>query len=151
MQGLIEGTESIVDNEDKPDVINVVFIDGQLETVNVTKDVNGHDLPRAFSADVCLAFTDYDYKKQLTNNHQRWSFSLQPLENYDFYMGQLHVLGFECNRKVKHVFKFLADQMPDPTNIFVIRNKRYGCEKIEANVNEEGYDKLMTGYFYEMS
>lgn len=149
MQGLIEGTESLVEPEDKPDSMSVVFVNGQAEQIDMFLET----APEPVEAGAVMAYTDYDYKpmKYSRLNRTRWSFSLQPLENYDFYMGQLHVLGFECNRKVKHVFKFLADQMPDPTNIFVIRNKRYGCEKIEANVNEEGYDKLMTGYFYEMS
>ena len=44
----------------------------------------------------------------------------------------------------------MAEEMPDPTGIFIIRNKRYGCEKIEANITSDGFDKLMTGYFYEM-
>ena len=52
--------------------------------------------------------------------------------------------------KVKHIFKFVEERMPDPRDIFIIRGKKYGCEKIEANVNGEGFNKLMTGYFYEM-
>jgi hypothetical protein len=45
----------------------------------------------------------------------------------------------------------MAEFMPDPTDVFIIRNKRYGCEKIEANITADGFDRLMTGYFYEMT
>ena len=50
----------------------------------------------------------------------------------------------------KHTFRFVSDSMPDPSGVFVIRGKQYGCEKIEANVKPDGFDRLMTGYFYEI-
>ena len=59
--------------------------------------------------------------------------------------------GFSFNMKAKLTLKIEADTMPDPTNIFLIRGKRYGCEKIEATVLDWGLERLMTGYFYEMS
>lgn len=70
--------------------------------------------------------------------------------NADYYLGQLHVNGFSFNMKAKHVFRFVSDGMPDPRDIFIVRGKRYGCVKIEANVDADGFDKLMTGYFHEM-
>jgi hypothetical protein len=52
--------------------------------------------------------------------------------------------------KARHTFRFLADRMPDPRDIFIVRGKHYACEKIEASVKADGFDRLMTGYFYEM-
>lgn len=46
--------------------------------------------------------------------------------------------------------KFITDDIPDPSKIFVFRNKRYICEKIEMNVTNDGIDKEKTGYFYEI-
>lgn len=149
MQSLIEGTETIIKTEEKPDVMPVVFVD-EPETVDLLPLT---DLYEPTTIQACLAYTDYEFKpmKYSRMSRKKWSFSLNALDSAEFHLGQLHVLGFELNRQVKHVFRFYAEQMPDPTSIFIVRNKRYGCEKIEASVNEDGFDHLMTGYFYEMT
>ena len=46
--------------------------------------------------------------------------------------------------------KFITDDIPDPSKIYVFNNKRYICEKVEMNVTDDGTDKEKTGYFYEM-
>lgn len=51
---------------------------------------------------------------------------------------------------VRHCIKFVADRIPDVDAIFLIRNKRFVCEKVEAGITPEGLDRLMTGYFYEL-
>lgn len=48
------------------------------------------------------------------------------------------------------VIKFLTDEIPDPTNLYMFHNKKYICSKIEMNVTEDGIEKEKTGYFYEM-
>lgn len=92
-------------------------------------------------------FTDQHYKIHATN--YSWSLSLNKIDR-SYYLGQLHENGFSFNMKAKHTFRFVSNQMPDPTKIFIIRGHRYACEKIEANVNADGFSPLMTGYFYEM-
>lgn len=46
--------------------------------------------------------------------------------------------------------KFITEELPDPSNIFVFRGKRYICQKIEVNVDSKGVNKEKTGYFYEL-
>ena len=46
--------------------------------------------------------------------------------------------------------KFITDDIPDPSKIYVFNNKRYICEKVEMNVTDDGIEKEKTGYFYEM-
>ena len=46
--------------------------------------------------------------------------------------------------------KFITDDIPDPSKIYIFHNKRYVCEKIEMNVTDDGIDKEKTGYFYEI-
>ena len=46
--------------------------------------------------------------------------------------------------------KFVTEEIPDPSKIFVFRNKRYICEKIEMNVTEDGIENEKAGYFYEI-
>ena len=97
-----------------------------------------------------MPFTDWHgFPANLGFDFEPWSLSLRQSEA-THYLGQLHNTGFSFNTKAKHTFRFIADTMPDPTDVFLIHGKLYGCEKIEANVTEEGFDRLMTGYFYEM-
>ncbi len=147
LQSLVEGSEAIVSEEDKSDVMSVAFLDGKEETVTAHTDSYGG---QEISYQIHLAFTDYNFKKQLSNNRSKWSFSLNDLTGYDFYLGQLHKISFRCSHNVKHIFKFLSDFIPDPTDVFLVRGKRYACEKIEASIKDGDLDKLMTGYFYEI-
>lgn len=145
LQSLVEGTESVDKDEEKADVMCVVFFDNRREELTIEDR-----LGLSWTYSIHLGFTDYNFQRQLSNNRSRWSFSLNELAGYDFYLGQLHQLSFSCSHKVKHLFKFLSDSIPNPEDIFVIDGKRYVCEKIEANVRDGELDKLMTGYFHEM-
>ena len=49
-----------------------------------------------------------------------------------------------------YCIKFLTDEIPDPTNIFIFRNRRFICQKLELNVSDDGISRLKTGYFYEI-
>lgn len=46
--------------------------------------------------------------------------------------------------------KFITDEIPDPSKIYIFQNKRYICQKVEMNVTDDGIDKVKTGYFYEI-
>lgn len=46
--------------------------------------------------------------------------------------------------------KFVSDDLPDPSRIYVFRNKRFICQKIEVQVADSGMERLKTGYFYEI-
>ena len=53
------------------------------------------------------------------------------------------------NKHNQFTIKFITDDIPDPTLIYIFRGKRYICDKIEMNVGQNGVDKEKTGYFYE--
>ena len=46
--------------------------------------------------------------------------------------------------------KFPTDDIPDPSRIFIFRNRRFICQKVELEVSGVGIDKVKTGYFYEI-
>ena len=46
--------------------------------------------------------------------------------------------------------KFITDDIPDPSKIYIFRNKRYICSKVEINVTNDGIEREKTGYFYEL-
>lgn len=45
--------------------------------------------------------------------------------------------------KKKTTFKFLADNIPDVRSVFLIRGKRYVCERITATFTENGMSQLL--------
>ena len=146
VQECIEG-EGSIEKKEKEDRLQVMFIDDTTQTYweeyssvrNKWSEYEGS-----------VGFTDFELKPHYKGQaHERWSLALSK-SNATYYLGQLHENGFAFNTNSKQTFKFISDTMPDPTIIFLIEGKKYGCEKIEANVNNDGFDKLMTGYFYEM-
>ena len=47
--------------------------------------------------------------------------------------------------------KFKSDVIPDPSKIYIIRNKKFVCEKIELEIKNDDIEPIYTGYFYMMS
>ena len=57
----------------------------------------------------------------------------------------------KIDTQVKYCFKFLSDRIDLKVNsTFIIRNKRFVCEKLEYNIKADGVSQLVTGYFYEL-
>lgn len=150
IQDLITGEAetAATENTEKEDLMQVFFFDDVDQPAIALMYDDGAD-PEYKTFYARMPVTDYRYKVQ-GSGHPAWSLSLNPTDA-TYYIGQLHQNGFSFNMKAKHVFRFVSDRMPDPRDIFIIRGKRFGCEKIEASVNAEGFDRLMTGYFYEMT
>lgn len=146
IQEYIEG-ESSIEKEDKEDRLQVMFMDDVKQPCYYHNGARNADQELSVDA----GFTDYQYKKahKTGTQHSPWSLSLNKCEA-TYYLGQLHENGFTFNLDAKYCIKFLAKEMPDQTKVFIIRNKRYGCEKIEAQIDSQGMKQLMTGYFYEM-
>lgn len=150
--GETESVQSSIENggssekAEKEDRMQVMFVDETSQTyAAILSRTHGWSEWQG-----SVGFVDLDFKPQIEGvSHQSWSLSLNPTR-CTYYLGQLHTNGYSFLTKAKSVIKFMAEEMPDPTGIFIIRNKRYGCEKIEANITSDGFDKLMTGYFYEM-
>lgn len=88
--------------------------------------------------------------------YQRKAYSLALINGYvnSHYIGELHrgttqiETTVDINNEV--CFQFLCDSVPDPTAVYVFRNKRYLCGKIEIKATDQGIDRLKTGYFHEI-
>lgn len=48
-------------------------------------------------------------------------------------------------------FKFLAQTLPSPTNIFLIQGKKYACVRLTAHFTVLGMSELVEGEFYEIT
>ena len=109
---------------------------------------------------VPVLYTDYRVYPLTLLNTETGTLSLEflPNRNDGRHFGNLGGSGSSSSRfggmqVDKHnliAIKFVTGDIPDPSKIFVFRNKRYICEKIEMNVTEDGIEKEKTGYFYEI-
>lgn len=66
-------------------------------------------------------------------------------------LGTLHAKGIKIDNKNCMEVKFKSDDIPDPSKIYIIRNKRFVCEKIEMDVKDDAIEPVYTGYFYMLS
>ena len=86
---------------------------------------------------------DADFKDKV-------SFALDKTPDGNVYVGLFHTGSSRIDGKNQRCYKFLCDDIPDPTWIYIFHNKRYVCEKIEIQVTDKGIDQVKTGYFYEI-
>lgn len=66
-------------------------------------------------------------------------------------LGSLHDNGLKIDNKNCLQVKFKNEVIPDPSNTYIIHNKKFVCEKIEMDVKDDQIDKIYVGYFYMMS
>lgn len=66
-------------------------------------------------------------------------------------LGSLHDNGLRIDNKNSMEVKFKSDEIPDPSKIYIIRNKRFVCAKIEMEVKDDAIEPICTGYFYMLS
>ena len=97
-------------------------------------------------------FTDYRHAI-FDAQVQKYSLAFNPMPGITS-IGGFHNKGVKIKRNINGNneinIKFLFDGKPDPRKIYVIRNRKFICSKIEMTVNEKGIDRVKTGYFYEM-
>lgn len=79
-----------------------------------------------------------------------YSLSLIPIEGQENLAKHTIADAVLISAKVRQCIKFVADRIPDPSSIFLIHNRRFVCEKIEADIVSSGLHRLLTGYFYEL-
>ena len=97
-----------------------------------------------------MPFTHWDHNKPNANvSHKNWSLSLAN-DDSECYIGQMHEIARRQNRNAEHRFKFILDKIPSVYAVFLIRNKRYACKKLEVRFDANGMDKEIDGYFEEL-
>lgn len=165
-----EGVEKEEDKDSKDDVMEIVFQDsnfqhvyrkdsvyntavgGEVEEWTGPSSETGNEITiRSNEYKWANFFSDWKLKPGLWEGtpSRHWSLSLNPTDA-DHYIGELHNNPYTLNVKARHVFQILSDKAIDPTDVFIIRGKRYMCEKIESNIKDGVFDKVKTGYFYEI-
>lgn len=59
--------------------------------------------------------------------------------------------GYHVDTRCLHCFSFTDDCPIDVAAVFLIRNRRYVCQKIEYEIDEDGVRPMKRGYFYELN
>lgn len=94
-----------------------------------------------------LAFTDYRMFRQYTDGETA-TLTLQNLPHLET-LGK-YASAIKVDQFHQTTIKFVTDEIPDPTKIYLFRGKRYLCAKVEISTSNKGIDKVKTGYFFEL-
>ena len=89
-----------------------------------------------------IKYTNLPYSFRIYNNGAS---SIATVSTY----GESTQIGLDF--RTQHTFKFLATTPPDVSQVFLIKGKKYLCEKVEYDITDDGINPLMTGYFYEIT
>lgn len=84
------------------------------------------------------------------NTETQWSFALSGTTAAHS-IGDLHPKEKVIEDREPVVIKFPCNGKPDPTKIYLFRNKKYLCDKIEMDIEDGQVSLIKTGYFYELS
>lgn len=95
---------------------------------------------------------DYRYSGIVDIFHDTYSLSLRKKSEVgSTCLGSLHDNGLKIDNKNSMEVKFKSEEIPDPSKIYIIRNKRFVCAKIEMEVKDDAIEPIYTGYFYMLS
>lgn len=95
---------------------------------------------------------DYRYSGIADIFHDTYSLSLRKTREVgSTCLGSFHNNGLRIDNKNSMEVKFKSDEIPDPSKIYIIRNKRFVCAKIEMEVKDDAIEQIYTGYFYMLS
>ena len=141
----MEGASLEVEDTDDETVMQVYF---QGKNVRFIKNDTTYKVGTDKSADGNwwwpVTYTDASMFPNWAGENESASLSLKNLPHRGEDMSAL------IDKNNQFTIKFVTDDIPDPTNIYIFRGKRYICEKIEMNVGQNGVEREKTGYFYQL-
>lgn len=144
VQDAMQGADISSNEEDADEKIRLMFSGDWVRDLENGKVVQGG----TFGNDntytrypICL--TDSRMYPKLTGVGEDVSLSLERMP----YNNNVNV---EIDTHNIYCVKFVTDDIPDPSKIYIFHNRRFVCQKIEIDVSNDGIGKLKTGYFYEM-
>ena len=149
--------ESTLDNtEDDQECMNIFFIiPGRVQTGDGTNTkqswVGAKSRWPQFVTDYRIN-ENYRYNGIFIVNDDFYSLALcMKSERGSTSLGSLHDNGLKIDNKNCLQIKFKSEVIPDPSNTYIIHNKKYVCEKIELEVKDDQIEPIFVGYYYMMS
>ena len=95
---------------------------------------------------------DYRYSGIADIFHDTYSLSLRKTREVgSTCLGSFHNNGLKIDNKNSMEIKFKSNEIPNPSKVYIIRNKRFVCAKIEMEVKDDAIEPIYTGYFYMLS
>ena len=156
VQDAIDDESTLDKSEDDQECMNIFFIlpgrvqiGGQNQT-SLSWVGNKSRWPQ-FLTDYRIN-ADYRYSGIADIFHDTYSLSLRKTREVgSTCLGSFHNNGLRIDNKNSMEVKFKSDEIPDPSKIYIIRNKRFVCAKIEMEVKDDAIEPIYTGYFYMLS
>ena len=161
VQDAIDDESTLDKSEDDQECMNIFFIiPGEVQDDNKFSWVRAKSRWPKFK-------TDYRINKEYCGNteggfggngggtfKEKYPYSLSictKSTNDVVTLGCLHDNGLKMDNKNCLQVKFKSEVIPDPSNTYIIHNKKYVCEKIELEVKDDQIEPIFVGYFYMMS
>lgn len=144
VQDAMQGADISSNEEDVDEKIRLMFSGDWVRDLENGKVVRGDTFGKDNTYKrypICL--TDSRMYPKLTGVGEDVSLSLERMP----YNNNVNV---EIDTHNLYCVKFVTDDIPDPSKIYIFHNRRFVCQKIEMDVSNDGIGKLKTGYFYEM-
>ena len=146
----IKGEQEIGSKDGAEDRIQVAFAGSLIQYINKTGVADASKklpFPMMFTdhLDKAVNLSDCNYQ----NTHESWSLALDH-SSADYYLGQLHDNAYNINTRSELIIDFECLAPVSANHIFVFKNKRYVCKKIEYSVTYKGVNPVARGYFYEL-
>ncbi len=149
-------------NDTRPNLIEVIYIDEQYLDGNKfagTKTRISMPGLEAYSTDYidiyvgeglgCILQEDGFYKNGSFGRSSRFNLSVKSESTADI-ANRLFYGGAKVDTRLVRRIDFYDDLDDyDPSAIYIIRGRRYICQKIEITITQDGLAKKKTGYFYE--
>jgi len=148
----LEGAEFEADETDGSEVLQVMFVGKNVRymktgfTYPVGTDIQGDEGEGNWWWPI--TFTDANMPATWTmgvhGEDETASLSLYSIQHVSGTLAQV------IDKNNQLTVKFITDDIPSPSDIYVFHNKKYVCSKIEMNIIDNRIDREKTGYFYEI-
>lgn len=156
VQDVMEGASSATRETTEEDtVMQLVFVADEWELIE-EGSMNEWHLVNYDSLCLPRTLTDFRIKSRPYNTQTNCiSLALNSIAGLNcigsFHQGGLQGNGDFVAKNFQLACRFLTDSIPDPRKVFLIRNKKYLCAKVEIEVTEDGIEDVKTAYLYEMN
>lgn len=143
IQEAINGNVELKDKQEKNERMEVAINTGEFNRQRVTYSGQTH------LYDYAYPFTDYrQYTEAQETAFLRYSLSLNDVCTDSVGNRLTNLKIFHSN--IPYTIQFTANSLPDVNKVFLIGNQQYLCEKIEAEIDADGLNKVLKGTFYRI-
>lgn len=155
VQDALDDESALDKSEDEQECMNIFFIlPGRVQSTDGTTTKLSWVGEKSRWPQFLTDYRINDGFRPGIGNFEDFCFSLSLCMKSEFgniSLGSLHVNGLKIDNKNCMEVKFKSDEIPSPSKIYIIRNKRFVCEKIEMEVKDDTIEPIYTGYFYMLS